>query len=450
MAQLLPEDPDFFFDLESLEYQPTLLYRLSPTGIGTADVESLLGYVVRLALAHRVSLTSLVENVVWPEIMVGSESRSPSGLEKHWREQLLGVGQDTDLWIEAIAKLTGGENLERCSLRWLRTCIATKDLLSQVPKYCPVCVEEAVSKGVLDHDSLLMHLNLIRACPKHNVRLRLRICAAPMQRYQRRSRRTNQAGVCWGCGRVGYRCNSEEPTLASELEVAQANELAKLIKFGAAGGIASRSLLAQGLSCLLHEKFGGDIPLFAAHVSVPVRDMRRLLMQPDGVIPLSVLMDISIGTRCSLLSILNGAPKGISLRRGSRKQNKYQPVIYRGSLPPEVANREVRALVAGGKRLWNVVEIERRLGLNRGVLRSICPDLCRELEELHLSAFRENQRLKDAILTRECQQVIETLKTQSLKLTLTTAQTLTRERWYQKDRRSKIFLELCEREESLT
>ena len=57
----------------------TRLYHLEPRGLGTPQVESLTGYVMRLAEAHRVTTSRLVTAEVWPLLQAQGDGAVPGG-----------------------------------------------------------------------------------------------------------------------------------------------------------------------------------------------------------------------------------------------------------------------------------------------------------------------------------------------------------------------------------
>src|SRR5580692_4871190 len=85
------------------------LYSLAPIGIGTAFVESLIGYVERLAEAHAVSAGSLIGRELFGS-PVGIKPINV-GLVSH---AINGVGGGAKRWVQALETVTS-----RADLRYL-------------------------------------------------------------------------------------------------------------------------------------------------------------------------------------------------------------------------------------------------------------------------------------------------------------------------------------------
>lgn len=429
---------EYYFESNLPDIRPGVLFPIPLVGIGTGRVESLFGYLTRLALAHRVPLSDLIVQVIRPELgkLGGRHWLVPASKTK-CRADMLSVGPEAELWANTLSKLTGVRDLECGNLRWIRSCISDEGLLSRVPKYCQVCVLESLVSGTSDHDPLLMNLEAIYACPKHHVQLNLKLCSAPREDYQPPRQRVIHPGVCGACGKIGYTCNSQLPERASIEEIRRAVEIEKLVMFGAAGGIADRELLLLGLRRLLTD-------------DIDIRSSRLELISPDGQfqiagfmtgaverMALKTLLDICLANRVSPLSVLTGKPTPVR-----SPLNRACPVPYRGSVLPEVAEKEVRALLNNLEKPISVPAIERRLGLNRGILRAICPELEKEARMAYSDAWHRNRTSKPAVMARECSEVIRVLRLKRQELTLPNAAIITNEAWDSKMPKSRMFLRM--------
>lgn len=429
---------EYYFESNLPEIHPGVLFPIPLLGIGTGSVESLFGYLTRLALAHRVPLSDLIVQVIRPELgkRGGGHWVVPASKTK-CRADILGAGPEADLWVNTLSKLTGIRDLEHGTLHWIRSCISDEGLLSGVPKYCQVCMLESLVSGTSDHDPLLMNLEAIYACPKHHVQLNFKLCSAPREDYLPPRQRVNHPGVCGACGKIGYTCNSQLPERASIEEIRRAVEIEKLVMFGAAGGIADRELLLRGLRWLLTEDIdirSSRLELISPHGQFQITEFMRGAIER---VALKTLLDICLANQTSPLSVLTGKPT--PLRSSS---NRACPVPYRGSVLPEVAEKEVRALLNDLNKPISVPAIERRLGLNRGILRAICPELEKEVRMAYSDAWHRNRMSKQAVMARECSEVIRVLRLKRQELTLPNAAIITNEAWDSKTPKSRMFLRM--------
>ena len=95
------------------------LYSLAPIGVGTPFVESLSGYVARLADAHAVSVSNLVGREL--SALVSNPLVQP--LESHWFHPrfyaMNGLGEPARKWVEALQLGTMKRDLRsRAKITW--------------------------------------------------------------------------------------------------------------------------------------------------------------------------------------------------------------------------------------------------------------------------------------------------------------------------------------------
>src|SRR5215510_9561974 len=88
------------------------LYALAPIGVGTAAVESLTGYISRLAAAHAVETGVLVNHELLPRIAYTKGVRAgqtPTKLPSSFyidAHTLNGIGGRPRLWVSLLEQLT--------------------------------------------------------------------------------------------------------------------------------------------------------------------------------------------------------------------------------------------------------------------------------------------------------------------------------------------------------
>ena len=105
------------------------LYALAPIGVGTAAVESLSGYMARLAAAHTVEVGALVNREILPRVPYtkgASAGRAPSKLPTYSfyldAHTLNGTGDRSRLWVSLLEELTCIDRLDLLTLLpWAKT-----------------------------------------------------------------------------------------------------------------------------------------------------------------------------------------------------------------------------------------------------------------------------------------------------------------------------------------
>lgn len=147
------------------------LYALEPIGIGTPFVESLSGYVARLADAHAVSVGNLVVREL--STLVANplfQSAEPDRFYARFYAAN-GLGEPAKKWVDALQLGT-----MRGDLRFL-TLLSFKDLLWELAifrrhrAWCSACYEEDRASGHPVYERLLWALQTVTVCPQHRRRL---------------------------------------------------------------------------------------------------------------------------------------------------------------------------------------------------------------------------------------------------------------------------------------
>jgi len=154
------------------------LYPLTPMGVGTAAVESLTGYISRLAAAHDVETGILVKHELRPRIPCARGAwagRVRENLpEYHFyvsAHTLNGVGACARLWVSLLEQLTCVTRLDLLTaLPWARA-ISCVHLLRPSRRWCPACYGDELSSADSAHDRLLWTFQIVTACPVHRLPL---------------------------------------------------------------------------------------------------------------------------------------------------------------------------------------------------------------------------------------------------------------------------------------
>src|SRR6266851_1641020 len=149
------------------------LYSLDPVGIGTPFVESLSGYIARLADAHAVSVGNLVGREL--SALASSALVCPS------REQLAsdshgfcarsyainGMGEASKRWVDALEAGTMRADLRFLTLLPIENAFWPHALFRYCRVWCPACYEDSRVRGRVVHEPLLWALKLVTFCPQH-------------------------------------------------------------------------------------------------------------------------------------------------------------------------------------------------------------------------------------------------------------------------------------------
>jgi hypothetical protein len=156
----------------------TRLYHLSPLGTGTPMVESLTGYIGRLAEAHVVSVGALVIDELLPRIPRGAPvgGKAPKSADErpvflNGPHTINGMTTRTDHCVRVLQALTGVSNLRSLTMLPLRGICSSQNLLHRHRSWCPRCCDERRRAGEDAIEPLLWAISAVTVCPKHRCSL---------------------------------------------------------------------------------------------------------------------------------------------------------------------------------------------------------------------------------------------------------------------------------------
>lgn len=153
--------------------QVTRLYSLPPIGIGTPMVESLTGYLVRLAEAHCVSAGVLYGKEIRPVAGKGNifsfRPATDAGYSTH---TINGFGSPARDFGHSLEMLTGHRDLRHLTmLTWARV-LPRSALLRRFRAWCDSCLRVWRQAGQPIYEPLLWALRAVTVCPYHRHLLR--------------------------------------------------------------------------------------------------------------------------------------------------------------------------------------------------------------------------------------------------------------------------------------
>lgn len=219
------------------------LYHLEPIGIGTPYMESLTGYVTRLAEQHCVTTRRLLLNEIAPQIsreakFIDSETESISQILGTDRDRTAsnGIGLMAANLVHAISVLTQRTDLHLLTLIPWAKVLTKRDLLNKKRAWCPACYQEWHDTNKSIYEPLLWCINVVQICPIHQHPL-LNVCPH-CSNQQLIITGDSQTGYCNKCAKWlgGYKYKSGRTSkINSEAEIAwqlrAALELGELITY---------------------------------------------------------------------------------------------------------------------------------------------------------------------------------------------------------------------------
>jgi hypothetical protein len=140
------------------------LHSIEPIGIGTPFVESLSGYMIRLAASHAVRVSDLIEHELRTSIPY---FHAPAGIPN----AINGVNESARNWVSALERFTLRDNLQLLTLLPFAPLLSTPLLVRRERAWCPMCYESRTAQRQDVYEQLLWCLQCVQICPLHNTPL---------------------------------------------------------------------------------------------------------------------------------------------------------------------------------------------------------------------------------------------------------------------------------------
>jgi hypothetical protein len=150
----------------------TRLYHLRPLGIGTAMIESLTGYIIRLAGAHVVSPRALLYKELGQCVgtyqSAPDRSRHPYLSFVYDAHTLNGLTESAEKWAAAVGVATGVENIRLLTMLAWQDVLSAQGLIRTKRAWCAWCYQEWRLRDQEIYEPLVWMLEAVSICPLHH------------------------------------------------------------------------------------------------------------------------------------------------------------------------------------------------------------------------------------------------------------------------------------------
>jgi len=279
------------------------LYSLKPIGIGTPLVESVTGYVSRLADAHAVSVADLVGREL---CLVGSKPVRPFGpfvprnttTGPHgFRGRAVaanGLGETAKRWVGSLERATLQTRLQFLTMLPFEGVFTNSGLFRNTRTWCPACYEDWRRTDDPIYEPLLWTIRSATICPRHGQPFehtcpRCSEAMLPLGVYAR-------PGHCSRClqwlGRGGMYTPAVQPDdrVRITTELWQTNAVAELLAAAPQLDTSCAALKANLRACI-QEVAEGNVLAFAEVVQLSRPGLDRLTYG-KGLPELATLLQI--------------------------------------------------------------------------------------------------------------------------------------------------------------
>jgi TniQ protein len=198
------------------------LHSIEPIGIGTPFVESLTGYMIRLAASHAVRVSDLIEHELRMSIPY---FHAPAGIPN----AINGVNEGARNWVSALETFTLRDNLQLLTLLPFASLLATPFLIRQERAWCPRCYESQTAQGLDVYEQLVWCLQSVVVCPLHKTPLETSCPAC--HRGLRPLCAVSRPGFCSRCHQwLGFPQPSMQETLPTDYQAWVAQQFGQLLE----------------------------------------------------------------------------------------------------------------------------------------------------------------------------------------------------------------------------
>ncbi len=412
-------------DLTDALPKRSYLYHLRPIGVGAAHVESLTGYIARLAEAHSVPTSVLLTRQLLPRLQQ-DHSTQRRALARNYAfiydaYILNGIAACPCHWVRVLETLTGRNSLHALTmLRWSRV-ISDIHLLRNNRAWCPYCFDSWRNENLPVYEPLLWAIACVSICAIHQHRLET--CCPHCKRGSQVLTAKARPGHCYRCrswlGKSLPSCQSAAAA-SYDAELSVANAAGELLAL--APGLPecpSSVYFKHNLRRSIHEFAAGNHSHFARMTAVSLDSVYRWL-EVDRCIRLDSFLLMCCRLGFSAVRFLTeyipandldwararSLAQQISCRKPRRPASFYPQRVPERARNPDVSRlrtqnsiREHFEQVLCEPAPQALETVAKDFGFNNcSSLYNRCPDLCRAMV-LKNRCWRqqEDERIHEAI-----------------------------------------------------
>ena len=364
------------------------LYCLEPLGLATAEVESATSYLSRLAIAHTVSIWSLLKREIAPSLY------GPGVNLTHRVSELIstvgpafnGENSTSRKLIAVLQSLTGRPDLNQTTMRFCRGFVSPGFLIRRKQAWCSDCLSEWKAKDRPLYSPLIWHLAAVEVCPLHGAALRTTCPTCNRWFYPLAAH--SQPGYCPHCrqwlGSSENTTNPGKPGYPLERQIAQ--RVSDFLQNGPeALAAATASAFAGNVESFLKCSFGGNNQACARFLGVTRytvgawesgKQLPTLLSLADFSRRVKVAPEVLV---CSHLRAIHISPGSKAVTRTGHRRlfapRKHDLEYMRKKLEEAVTRGVFPAL--------SLKAISAQVGCQQSTLVRRFPELAKRVKDLH-------------------------------------------------------------------
>jgi hypothetical protein len=338
--------------------QRSRLHSIVPIGVGTPFVESLTGYMIRLAASHAVRVSDLIEHELRTDVRY---YHVPAGISN----AINGVGMSAQNWVSAIERFTLRDNLRFLTLLPFASVLNTTSLIRRERAWCPRCYESSAAQGHEVYEQLVWCVQYVEICPLHKVSLQT--SCPGCHRELRPVFAVSRPGFCSRCREwLGTPRRLQEDVLPTDYQIWVAQEVGNLLAIAPNRTQVGKENIRKVLIYYI-DSFSDGNRIVAAEIACCRRSSFHNWCNGATTGRIGPLLRMCYELRIPLTSLVTGATAGLEDTAGARAavDARHQ----RGIAPSRSADRIRAALLLATKEqpAPSIREVAQRLGYSTPV-----------------------------------------------------------------------------------
>ncbi|PFN39670.1 TniQ family protein [Bacillus thuringiensis] len=355
----------------------SMLYPVSPKGIGTGMCESLSSYIIRLSTEHNIITGVLINKIVAPILdsrYILNSSINGGNRFYDGAKSLNSFDKSASEFTRILGLLTSRNDIKVTTLREFKHWIASRDLLKNNLAWCPICLNHWKENA---YYPLIWFFKDVKICLQHNCELK--DSCPSCNKHLPILHRKMLIGYCPYCSK--WLGTSEIKRIENDKELFKAQEISNLV--------ANRSFLARGddkesisnaLLQLTNCYTNGNLAEFAKLINTPKVTLWDWVY--GGRLPsLGKILDICFNGNVSLMQLLNGDFK-FNDKFNEKVESIREKNLIRRKIDQEKLQGELGVFLLQTPSI-SLSKVSEILGYDRKVLMSKFPEICRLIVNQH-------------------------------------------------------------------
>lgn len=277
------------------------LHALTPQGVGTPEVESLLSYFCRLAVTHSVSTLVLSRTIAQ-----NFGHTVANNFDWHER-QIAGIRESALTWSSALSALTSVQNLDELTFLPWREVISQNGLsIVKQGQFCSHCFKDDLANGRKPYFRLAWESAEVTCCPIHHQPLTCH-CPSCGKNNVRHAAELVVPGWCTRCGSfLGEDNDYQKSEQIEPAAIWKARQIGDLLGCQSSLEVKpNRSQLIDAIIKIIGKSHDGQAAHFAKRIGIAKSTVHHWL-KSDGTPSLSVSLKIAAHYGVSLKNLFKG------------------------------------------------------------------------------------------------------------------------------------------------